>query len=261
MMRHLRADPRLWWGALVTSWFWLVGIVVLSLLPPLIKVLIGGNEDDGHGLSGAVLDRGRRRLGAGRGHRARPHRAQDHAGRAPCCLRAFALDLGIATLGAAPAAAPQSAGRRVFLGAGDSRRRRSCRAGDRRRAVHRAGLCRGAGLVGRRLSRAHRRRGQRAQRRVHDRCDGAGGAAAEVRRDAAGVVLRTRRGDAAGGAGDLEDDANLPPHPEEGASRPSRRMGRPMVRDASLRDAPHQRPAYFFRIFNTRSTISPATPR
>ncbi len=45
MLRHLRADSRLWWGAMVTSWFWLVGIVVLSLLPPLIKSLIGGNED------------------------------------------------------------------------------------------------------------------------------------------------------------------------------------------------------------------------
>ena len=45
MFRHLRSDRRLWWGALVTSWFWLVGIVVLSLLPPLIKNLIGGNED------------------------------------------------------------------------------------------------------------------------------------------------------------------------------------------------------------------------
>ncbi len=43
--RHLRSDRRLWWGALVTSWFWVVGIVVLSLLPPLIKNLIGGNED------------------------------------------------------------------------------------------------------------------------------------------------------------------------------------------------------------------------
>ena len=30
---------------MVTTWFWLVGIVVLSLLPPLIKTLIGGNED------------------------------------------------------------------------------------------------------------------------------------------------------------------------------------------------------------------------
>lgn len=45
MLRHLRSDPRLWWGALVTSWFWLVGIVVLSLLPPLVKLRIGGDED------------------------------------------------------------------------------------------------------------------------------------------------------------------------------------------------------------------------
>jgi acyl-[acyl-carrier-protein]-phospholipid O-acyltransferase/long-chain-fatty-acid--[acyl-carrier-protein] ligase len=45
MIRHLSADRRLWWGAMVTSWFWLVGIVVLSLLPPLIKTLVGGNEE------------------------------------------------------------------------------------------------------------------------------------------------------------------------------------------------------------------------
>jgi acyl-[acyl-carrier-protein]-phospholipid O-acyltransferase/long-chain-fatty-acid--[acyl-carrier-protein] ligase len=45
MLRYLRSDARLWWGALVTSWFWLVGIVVLSLLPPLVKLQIGGDED------------------------------------------------------------------------------------------------------------------------------------------------------------------------------------------------------------------------
>jgi acyl-[acyl-carrier-protein]-phospholipid O-acyltransferase/long-chain-fatty-acid--[acyl-carrier-protein] ligase len=45
MFRHLWGDRRLWWGALVTSWFWLVGIVVLSLLPPLVKLQIGGDED------------------------------------------------------------------------------------------------------------------------------------------------------------------------------------------------------------------------
>ncbi len=45
MIRYLRADSRLWWGALVTSWFWLSGIVALSLLPPLIKVNVGGNQD------------------------------------------------------------------------------------------------------------------------------------------------------------------------------------------------------------------------
>ncbi len=44
IIRWLRADPRLWWGAMVTSWFWLVGIVVVSLLPPMIKTLVGGNE-------------------------------------------------------------------------------------------------------------------------------------------------------------------------------------------------------------------------
>jgi acyl-[acyl-carrier-protein]-phospholipid O-acyltransferase/long-chain-fatty-acid--[acyl-carrier-protein] ligase len=44
MVRHLGADRRLIWGALVTSWFWLVGILVLSLLPPLIKDAIGGDE-------------------------------------------------------------------------------------------------------------------------------------------------------------------------------------------------------------------------
>jgi acyl-[acyl-carrier-protein]-phospholipid O-acyltransferase/long-chain-fatty-acid--[acyl-carrier-protein] ligase len=45
LIRHLRADGRLWWGALVTSWFWLAGIVVMSLLPTLIKGTLGGNED------------------------------------------------------------------------------------------------------------------------------------------------------------------------------------------------------------------------
>ena len=45
LIQHLRSDQRLWWGALVTSWFWLVGVVVLSLLPPVVKSLVGGNED------------------------------------------------------------------------------------------------------------------------------------------------------------------------------------------------------------------------
>jgi acyl-[acyl-carrier-protein]-phospholipid O-acyltransferase/long-chain-fatty-acid--[acyl-carrier-protein] ligase len=45
LLRYLRGEPRLWWGALVTSWFWLVGIVALSLLPPLVKLRIGGDEN------------------------------------------------------------------------------------------------------------------------------------------------------------------------------------------------------------------------
>ena len=107
MIRHLRADARLWWGAMVTSWFWLVGIVVLSLLPPLIKTLIGGNEDTvtaflalfsiavglGSGLAAAIA-RGRIVLrttlvGA-------------------ILLGLFALDLGFSTLGLSAALTPQA---------------------------------------------------------------------------------------------------------------------------------------------------------
>jgi acyl-[acyl-carrier-protein]-phospholipid O-acyltransferase/long-chain-fatty-acid--[acyl-carrier-protein] ligase len=45
LINHLRSDRRLWWGALVTSWFWLVGAVVLALMPTLVKNVLGGNED------------------------------------------------------------------------------------------------------------------------------------------------------------------------------------------------------------------------
>jgi acyl-[acyl-carrier-protein]-phospholipid O-acyltransferase/long-chain-fatty-acid--[acyl-carrier-protein] ligase len=45
LIKHIRADPRLWWGALVASWFWLVGALVLSLLPPLVSFTIGGSEE------------------------------------------------------------------------------------------------------------------------------------------------------------------------------------------------------------------------
>jgi acyl-[acyl-carrier-protein]-phospholipid O-acyltransferase / long-chain-fatty-acid--[acyl-carrier-protein] ligase len=44
LIKHLWRDARLRWGALVTSWFWLVGIIVLSLLPALVGNLLGGNE-------------------------------------------------------------------------------------------------------------------------------------------------------------------------------------------------------------------------
>ena len=44
LLRHLHGDRRLWVGGLITSWFWLVGTVVLSLLPVLIKDTLGGAE-------------------------------------------------------------------------------------------------------------------------------------------------------------------------------------------------------------------------
>ena len=45
LLNFLREDRRLWWGAMVTSWFWLVGAVSLSLMPPLVKNVLGGNEE------------------------------------------------------------------------------------------------------------------------------------------------------------------------------------------------------------------------
>ena len=106
MLRHLHTDARLWWGATVTSWFWLVGVVVLSLLPPLIKTLIGGDEATvttymalftvAVGIGSALAARlahGRIVLGI------------TVAG--AVLIGAFAVDLGIATMGLAPAAALQ----------------------------------------------------------------------------------------------------------------------------------------------------------
>jgi acyl-[acyl-carrier-protein]-phospholipid O-acyltransferase/long-chain-fatty-acid--[acyl-carrier-protein] ligase len=107
MISHLRSDARLWWGAMVTSWFWLVGIVVLSLLPPLIKTLIGGNEDT----VTAYLALFSIAVGAGSGLAAAIARGRIVLNTTlvgAVLLGAFALDLGIATYGAAPALTPQA---------------------------------------------------------------------------------------------------------------------------------------------------------
>jgi acyl-[acyl-carrier-protein]-phospholipid O-acyltransferase/long-chain-fatty-acid--[acyl-carrier-protein] ligase len=44
LIKYVRGERRLWWGALVTSWFWLTGALVMSLLPPLVSFHIGGSE-------------------------------------------------------------------------------------------------------------------------------------------------------------------------------------------------------------------------
>jgi acyl-[acyl-carrier-protein]-phospholipid O-acyltransferase/long-chain-fatty-acid--[acyl-carrier-protein] ligase len=109
MIRHLRADPRLWWGAMVTSWFWLVGIVVLSLLPPLIKILIGGNEDT----VTAYLALFSIAVGAGSALAAAIARGRIVLTTTlvgALLLGLFALDLGIASFYAMPAPGPQAPG-------------------------------------------------------------------------------------------------------------------------------------------------------
>jgi acyl-[acyl-carrier-protein]-phospholipid O-acyltransferase/long-chain-fatty-acid--[acyl-carrier-protein] ligase len=45
LLQHVRGDYRLWWGALVVSGFWLDGALVLALLPPLVKTVLGGVEE------------------------------------------------------------------------------------------------------------------------------------------------------------------------------------------------------------------------
>ena len=44
LLKTLYAEPRLWDGMVIVSWFWLVGAVVLSLLPAVIKDGVGGSE-------------------------------------------------------------------------------------------------------------------------------------------------------------------------------------------------------------------------
>lgn len=44
LLSSLKAQPGIWNGALVVSWFWAVGAVALALLPPLVKDHVGGNE-------------------------------------------------------------------------------------------------------------------------------------------------------------------------------------------------------------------------
>ena len=44
LLSELWAETRLWRCAVVTSTFWLVGAIVLSLLPPLIMHTLGGAE-------------------------------------------------------------------------------------------------------------------------------------------------------------------------------------------------------------------------
>ncbi len=45
LIKELWGDKRLRWGAMVTSWFWLVGAVALSLMPVLVKSVLGATEE------------------------------------------------------------------------------------------------------------------------------------------------------------------------------------------------------------------------
>ncbi len=44
LLAELKTDWRLWSGGHIVSWFWVVGFVALSLMPVVVKSIIGGNE-------------------------------------------------------------------------------------------------------------------------------------------------------------------------------------------------------------------------
>lgn len=44
LLGELKADWRLWSGGHIVSWFWVVGFVALSLLPVVVKGILGGSE-------------------------------------------------------------------------------------------------------------------------------------------------------------------------------------------------------------------------
>src|SRR5262249_53807219 len=44
LLKDLWIGKRLWWGGLVTSWFWVVGAVTLSLMAPLVTTVLGGDN-------------------------------------------------------------------------------------------------------------------------------------------------------------------------------------------------------------------------
>ena len=113
----MRAEPRLWWGALVASWFWLVGALVLSLLPPLVTFDIGGTEEVvtlfltifsvavavGSGLAAWLA--------------ARAHRSVADADRRACCSACSALDLGWTDFGRRAGDHPLGVGELFLLAA------------------------------------------------------------------------------------------------------------------------------------------------
>src|SRR5262249_38798921 len=45
LINQLRDDKRIWWGAFVTSWFWLAGAVVTIIMQALVKDALGGTEE------------------------------------------------------------------------------------------------------------------------------------------------------------------------------------------------------------------------
>lgn len=115
LVMDLKGDRRLWLTGLVVSWFWLVGAVALSLLPPLVKTYLGGDESVVTACL-AVFS-----IGIAVGSGLASWLASGRIVLLPVPVAAvlmggFALDLGFAVLGAVPA--PSPIGAAAFLSGG-----------------------------------------------------------------------------------------------------------------------------------------------
>jgi acyl-[acyl-carrier-protein]-phospholipid O-acyltransferase/long-chain-fatty-acid--[acyl-carrier-protein] ligase len=110
LLKDLWGDSRLWWGGLVSSWFWLVGAVVLtSLMPPLVKTTLGGTEE----IVTAFIAIFAIFIAIGSGLAA--WFAHGRIILLPTVVGAFllgvcAIDVGLATVSMTPAATPQTVG-------------------------------------------------------------------------------------------------------------------------------------------------------
>ncbi len=96
LIGEIRADRRIWIGALITSWFWLVGAVILALQPQMLKTLVGGSE--GVVTSGLVVFTVGVAVGsilAARASRTRPNMALVPIG--ALLMGLFCLDLALIT--------------------------------------------------------------------------------------------------------------------------------------------------------------------
>jgi acyl-[acyl-carrier-protein]-phospholipid O-acyltransferase/long-chain-fatty-acid--[acyl-carrier-protein] ligase len=101
LLKHLRDDRRIWWGGMVTSWFWLVGAIVVGLLVPLVKNVLGGSEEVGETCLGVFS------VSVAVGSGLAAWLAAGRIVLLPTLIGAvligvFAIDLGWSTAGAAP---------------------------------------------------------------------------------------------------------------------------------------------------------------
>ena len=191
LLRETRTDKRLWSGAHIVSWFWLVGFVALSLLPPLVKGIFGGSEGVvttclavftvGIAIGSVVAAQ----ASHGRPNLSLVPLGRDWHGRLLACRGVGGVD----RRAGAEAVVAGSADR---VGPGHGAAGEPVRPGDRRGAVRGTVVCGRAGLGAGRPARACDRRGQRAQCRLHGRGGRRRGGAASGRRRSAGAVCRAR---------------------------------------------------------------------